>query len=69
MTNDGMRTALESESAPSRTRTLNLLIKSQRVGAEMPDRNAHSENRAAAGAAVDSDNAPVDAELQAIIEA
>ena len=40
----------------------------QRVSAENPEKNAHSENRAAAGAAVDSENAEIDADLQAIIE-
>ena len=38
------------------------------VRAKKPEKNAHSENRAAAGAAVEPDNAPIDADLQAIIE-
>ena len=40
----------------------------QRVNPENPEKNAHSENCAAAGAAVDSENGPIDADLQAIIE-
>ena len=40
----------------------------QRASAENPEKNVHSENRAAAGAAVDSENGPIDADLRAIIE-
>ena len=39
-----------------------------RVSAGNPEKNAHSENRAAAGAAVESENFPIDTALQAIIE-
>ena len=34
----------------------------------MPENNAHSEDCAAAGAAVDPENGQIDADLQAIIE-
>jgi hypothetical protein len=40
----------------------------QRVSAEDPEKNAHSENCAAAGAAVDSENVPIDPDLRAIME-
>ena len=40
----------------------------QRVRAENPEKNAHSENRAAAGAAVDSENSAIAPDLQRIIE-
>lgn len=43
-------------------------ITNQLVNPEIPEENAHSGKRAAAGAAVDSRNAPIDADLQAIIE-
>jgi len=38
------------------------------VDAKPPEKNVHSENLAAAGAAVVSENAPIDVDLQAIIE-
>ena len=60
--------AAECESAPSWTRTKNLLIKSQSATPENPEENAHFENCAAAGAAVGSENGLIDAELQAIIQ-
>jgi len=41
---------------------------SQRVSAEIPEKTAHAENCAASGAAVDSENAPVDPDRHAIIE-
>ena len=40
----------------------------QRVTAENPQEYADSKSSAAAGAAVDSENGPIDADLQAIIE-
>lgn len=40
----------------------------QWVSAENPEQYAHSENHAAAGAAVGSENAPIDPDLRAIIE-
>ena len=40
----------------------------QRVNPEIPEKNAHSENCAAAGAAVESENASIDSDLNAIIE-
>ena len=41
----------------------------QRVSADNPEKNAHSEKCAAAGAAVVSGNASIDADLQSIIDA
>lgn len=41
----------------------------QRVSADNPEKNTHSEKRAAAGAAVVSGNASIDADLQSIIDA
>lgn len=41
---------------------------SPRVGTEYPGKNEDFDNRAAGGAAVGSENAPIDANLQAIIE-
>ena len=38
----------------------------QRVSADNPEKNTHSEKRAAAGAAVVSGNASIDADLQLI---
>ena len=40
-----------------------------RVTPENPEKNTHSENRAAPGAATDPANAPADPDLQVIIEA
>ncbi len=39
-----------------------------RVSAKIPEKNAHAENLAATGAAVDSKNAPIDDDLRAIIQ-
>ena len=41
----------------------------QRVSADNPEKNTHSEKRAAAGAAVVFGNASIDADLAAVIEA
>ena len=41
---------------------------SHRVGAEKAGTNAPFEDSAAAGAAVDGGNTPIDADLQAIVE-
>ena len=43
-------------------------IINRRVSAEIPEKKAHSENCTAPGAANESHNAPIDADLQAIIE-
>ena len=40
----------------------------QRVSAETSEENAHFDNRAAPGAAGETQNAPIDADLRAIIE-
>ena len=40
-----------------------------RMTPENPEKNTHSENRAAPGAATDPANAPADPDLQVIIEA
>ena len=50
------------------TRTPDTRIMIQQVRAENPEKNAHSENRAAAGAAIGSENGPIDADLRAVIE-
>jgi len=41
----------------------------QRVSVEIPEENAHSENCAAAGAAVGSENTPIDPDLAAVVDA
>jgi len=56
-------------SAPGRTRTFNLLIKSQSATPEIPGKKAHSENCAAPGAAVGSENTPIDPDLAAVVDA
>ena len=50
------------------TRTPDTRIMIQRVTPENTEENAHPENRAAAGAAVDSENVQIDADLRAIVE-
>ncbi|MFP6665665.1 MAG: hypothetical protein VB876_00025 [Pirellulales bacterium] len=47
---------------------MNLLIKSQSATPENAGVNAHYENCAAPGAANESQNNPIDADLRAIIE-
>ncbi|MCA9182865.1 MAG: hypothetical protein KDA51_15495 [Planctomycetales bacterium] len=60
--------AEDDASSGGGTRTPDTRIMIQRASAGNAGKNAHSENRAAAGAAVVSENAPIDAELQVIIE-
>ncbi len=47
---------------------MNLLIKSQSATLETTEEYAHSQRRAARGAAVGAENAPIDPDLQSIIE-
>ena len=60
--------ASHRQSAPSWTRTKNLLIKSQLQTCENPGKPAHSDNCAAAGAAVETVAATLDPDLQSVIE-
>ena len=47
---------------------MNLLIKSQLQTSENPGKNAHSENCAASGAAVETAAAPLDLDLLSVID-
>ncbi|MDP6721138.1 MAG: hypothetical protein QGF59_20900 [Pirellulaceae bacterium] len=55
-------------SRPGEIRTPDQGIMSQRVSAKNAEECAHSENRAAAGAAVGSGNDPLDVELHVIVD-
>ena len=63
------RDAKKCENRPGGIRTPDQGIMSPWVSAETPEEIAHSGNRVAGGAAVDSENALIDADRRAIIQA
>ena len=61
--------ATEDESTPDRIRTCDLLIRSQQTDSANPEGNDDFQESAAPGAAASAENAPIDPDLSALIEA